>query len=113
LPPGVVAAASRALDLIAAHRDLVTRPLALARAFTAALDLPTAQSPIVSIVVGSAAAALGASDTLRRQGWLVAAIRPPTVPPGTSRLRVTFSAAHTEAQVAALAAAVKPLIAPA
>jgi 8-amino-7-oxononanoate synthase len=65
----------------------------------------------VSIVQGSAARALAASETLRRAGFLVAAIRPPTVPPGTSRLRVTFSAAHTSAQVAALAATVRPLLA--
>jgi 8-amino-7-oxononanoate synthase len=111
LPPGVIAAASRALDLIAADRALATRPLELARAFTAALDLPPAQSPIVSIVIGSATAAVAASDALRQQGLLVAAIRPPTVPAGTSRLRVTFSAGHTAAEVSALAAAVKTLLA--
>jgi 8-amino-7-oxononanoate synthase len=110
LPPGAVAAASRALDLIATDRELVRRPLALAREFTAALGLPPATSPIVSLVQGSAARALAASETLRRAGFLVAAIRPPTVPPGTSRLRVTFSAAHTSAQVAALAAAMRPLV---
>lgn len=111
LPPGVVAAASRALDLIATDRELVNRPLALAREFTTALGLPAATSPIVSIVVGSATRALAASEALRKAGFLVAAIRPPTVPPGTSRLRVTLSAAHTSAQVAALATAIRPLLA--
>jgi len=110
LPPGVVAAASCALDLIANDRDLVRRPLELAREFTAALGLPPATSPIVSLVQGSAENALAASDALRKAGFLVAAIRPPTVPPGTSRLRVTFSAAHSSEQVAALAAAVRPLL---
>jgi 8-amino-7-oxononanoate synthase len=110
LPPGVVAAASRALDLIATDRDLVRRPLKLAREFTAALDLPPAASPIVSLVQGSAENALAASDALRNAGFLVAAIRPPTVPPGTSRLRVTFSAEHSSERVAALAAAVRPLL---
>jgi 8-amino-7-oxononanoate synthase len=61
--------------------------------------------------VGGAARALEASAALREAGFLVAAIRPPTVPPGTSRLRVTLSAAHTPEQVAALAAALRPLLA--
>ena len=111
LPPGVVAAASCALELIATDRELVRRPLKLARRFTAALGLPPAQSPIVSLPQGGAAQALAASDALRAAGFLVVAIRPPTVPPGTSRLRVTFSAEHTEQEVDALAAAVRPLLA--
>jgi 8-amino-7-oxononanoate synthase len=111
LPPGTVAAAIRALDLIAGDSELVRRPLARARELTTALDLPPATSAIVSIVMGSAAHALAASETLRSAGFLVAAIRPPTVPPGTARLRLTFSAAHTQEQVAALVAAVRPLLA--
>jgi 8-amino-7-oxononanoate synthase len=111
LPPGAVAAASRALDLIATERELVRRPLGLARRFTAALGLPPAQSPIVSLPQGSAAQALAASDALRAAGFLVVAIRPPTVPPGGSRLRVTFSAEHSEREVDALAAAVQSLLA--
>jgi 8-amino-7-oxononanoate synthase len=110
LPPGAVAAASRALDLIATDRALVRRPLERARQFTALLGLPPAASPIVAVLQGSAARALAASATLREAGFLVAAIRPPTVPPGTSRLRVTFSAEHTAEQVAAFAAAVRPLL---
>ena len=111
LPPGAVGAASRALDLIATDRGLVRRPLELAQRFTAALGLPPAQSPIVSLPQGSAAQALAASEALLAAGFLVVAIRPPTVPPGTSRLRVTFSAEHTEREVDALAAAVRPLLA--
>jgi 8-amino-7-oxononanoate synthase len=105
-----VAAASRALDLIATEPELVRRPLALAREFTAALKLPPATSPIVALVVGHANRALAASEALRRAGFLVAAIRPPTVPPGTARLRFTFSAGHTSEQVAALAAATRALL---
>jgi 8-amino-7-oxononanoate synthase len=106
LPPGVVAAASRALDLIATDRALVRRPVAHARAFTSALGLAPAASPIVPLVQGAPKRALDASAALRNAGFLVPAIRPPTVPAGTARLRVAFSAAHTEEQVAALAAAV-------
>ena len=59
-------------------------------------------SPIVPIVVGDEDAAVVASAALRERGLLVPAIRPPTVPPGTSRLRISVSARHTGAQVAAL-----------
>jgi 8-amino-7-oxononanoate synthase len=111
LPPGTVAAASRALDLIATDRELVRRPLALARLFTAELGLRAAESPIVSVVIGRAERALRASDGLKLAGFLVPAIRPPTVPAGTSRLRFTFSAAHREERVRALAAAVRPIVA--
>jgi 8-amino-7-oxononanoate synthase len=111
LPPGTVAAASRALDLIATNLDLVRRPVTLARLFTSELGLPAAESPIVSVVLGGAERALRASDELKLAGFLVPAIRPPTVPAGTSRLRFTFSAAHPEERVRALAAAVRPLVA--
>jgi 8-amino-7-oxononanoate synthase len=110
LPPGAVAAASAALEIIQTDRELVRGPLARAQDFTSALGLPSAQSAIVSIVLGSAESALEASDRLRGAGFLVAAIRPPTVPPGTSRLRFAFSAEHSEEQVEALARAVQPIL---
>ncbi len=56
-------------------------------------------SPIVPVVIGDEGAALAASDALLAQGLLVPAIRPPTVAPGTSRLRIALSAAHTDEQV--------------
>lgn len=110
LPPGTVAAAARALEIISSDAALVARPLALARSFTAALGLPLAESAIVPVVLGSAESALAASEALRQAGFLVTAIRPPTVPPGTARLRVTFSGVHSESDVAALASAVRPLL---
>ena len=105
LPPGVVAAASKALEIIATDAALVARPLARARLFTATFDRPRADSAIVALVLGASDRALAASETLCAAGYLVAAIRPPTVPNGTARLRLAFSALHSEADVAALAKA--------
>ena len=58
------------------------------------------------MIVGAAGRALVLSRHLETAGFLVMAIRPPTVPQGTARLRVTLSAVHEEAQVDALAAAI-------
>jgi 8-amino-7-oxononanoate synthase len=110
LPPGTIAAAIAALDFIAANPAYAAQPLANARLFTRALGLPDAASPIVPLIIGDAQAALNASKTLEAAGFLVAAIRPPTVPPGTARLRLTFTAAHTQADIARLADAVKPML---
>lgn len=60
---------------------------------------PGAPSPILPILVGEETAALRASAALLERGLFVPAIRPPTVPAGASRLRVTLSAAHTDVQV--------------
>lgn len=103
LPPASAAAALAALDIVESQPALTALPLAKARAFTAALDLAPAQSPIVPVVIGSAEAALEASARLEAEGFLVVAIRPPTVPEGTARLRIAFSAAHSDADVMRLA----------
>lgn len=111
LPPASAAAALASLDIIERQPALTTLPLAKARAFTDALGLPPAQSPIVPVVIGSAEAALAASARLEAEGFLVVAIRPPTVPEGTARLRIAFSAAHADADVMRLAELVRDLIA--
>jgi 7-keto-8-aminopelargonate synthetase-like enzyme len=67
------------------------------------LELPV-QSAIVPLAVGDPNLAMSLSKQLRANGWHVQAIRPPTVPHGSSRLRLTISAAHTEAQIDALTA---------
>jgi 8-amino-7-oxononanoate synthase len=103
LPPATVAAAIAALDFFARHADYCARPLANARRFTRALGLPDATSPIVPVIVGGATAALELSQKLAAAGFLVTAIRPPTVPEGTARLRVTFSASHRPEHIDRLA----------
>lgn len=94
LPPASVAASSAALAIMKEDDGLVQKPLDNARRFTTVLGRAPAQSPIVPIIVGEAEAALAASAMLEANGYLVVAIRPPTVPPGTARLRFAFSAMH-------------------
>jgi 8-amino-7-oxononanoate synthase len=109
-PPASIAGALAALDIIEADHELTGRPVARARDFTAMLGLPAAQSPIVPVIIGGAGAAMAASRTLQELGFLVVAIRPPTVPEGTARLRIAFTAGHRPEDVAALARAVRPLL---
>jgi 8-amino-7-oxononanoate synthase len=66
---------------------------------------PDTVGTIVPVILGDAARALAVSKALENKGYLVSAIRPPTVPANTARLRVTFSAAHEETQVDGLLAA--------
>jgi 8-amino-7-oxononanoate synthase len=112
LPPACVAAALAALDIIEADPELAGRPLARAQSFTRACDLPLAQSPIVPIVMGSEIAALEAQQILERAGFLAIAIRPPTVPAGTARLRLAFTAGHPDDEIARLAKLVAAKILP-
>jgi 8-amino-7-oxononanoate synthase len=107
LPPANVAAAIAALDIIESDAELRAAPLAKARAFTRLLNLPYATSPIVPIIIGDAAKTLSASRLLEDEGFLVTAIRPPTVPIGTSRLRLAFTAAHPDAEIERLASIIR------
>jgi 8-amino-7-oxononanoate synthase len=111
LPPANVAAAIAALDIIAAEPDRVAAPLTKARRFTTALNLPAAESAIVPIVLGEAGTALAAAADLEAKGLLAVPIRPPTVPEGTARLRIAFTAAHPDEAVDRLAEAVRPWLA--
>jgi 8-amino-7-oxononanoate synthase len=107
LPPPVIAAAIAALDLIARDPAYAAEPLRKARLFTRALSLPDAQSAIVPVIVGATDAALRASVLLSDEGFLVVAIRPPTVPAGTARLRFAFTAQHPDAEIERLADVVR------
>ena len=102
LPAAMVAASIAALELIERNPGYAARPLAKAKVFTRRAGLPEAQSPIVPLIIGDAPAAMRASMLLEDQGFLVAAIRPPTVPEGTSRLRLSFSALTPDAEIARL-----------
>jgi len=110
LPPATVAGAIAALDIIARGGDLVEAPLRKARAFTAAAGLEEAQSPIVPVVLGETSRALEAAQMLERAGFLAVAIRPPSVPEGTARLRLTFTAAHPDQAISKLATLVRGLV---
>jgi 8-amino-7-oxononanoate synthase len=112
LPAAMVAAALAALDLIERDPTYAALPLAKARSFTRRAGLPEAASPIVPLVVGDAEAAIAASRLLEAEGFLVIAIRPPTVPPGTARLRFAFTAQHQDAEIERLAGIVRDRILP-
>ena len=104
LPPAMAAAARAALHVAQQEpwrRQQVLAHVAHFRREATGLGLQLLDSctPIQPMVLGSEAAAVAASDALRAQGLWVPAIRPPTVPAGTSRLRITFSAAHETADV--------------
>jgi 8-amino-7-oxononanoate synthase len=107
LPPSVIASAIAALDIMQANPQLCAAPLAKAQLFTQALGLPQAQSPIVPLVLGDEGRALAASRVLEAAGYLVVAIRPPTVPEGSSRLRLAFSALHRDEDILQLARFIK------
>jgi 8-amino-7-oxononanoate synthase len=106
-PPLAAAALRVSLALIAEQHWRRSHLEALISAFrSAARDLPwkllASQTPIQPLVIGDAAAALAVSDALLERGVLVPAIRPPTVPANTARLRVSLSAAHSMDDVALL-----------
>lgn len=110
LPPAIAAAARAALrvaDAEAWRRERLRSHVQRWRAACAALGLPLAAShtPIQPLIVGDTRRALDISRALLAAGFWVAAIRPPTVPAGAARLRISFSASHRESDVDALAEA--------
>ena len=112
LPPALAAATRASLEVSQREPWRREKVLALAQRLRRALPdvfpaapAGTALSAIQPLVLGESARALAASRLLESRGFLVTAIRPPTVPAGSARLRITLSAAHEEAQVDGLIAA--------
>ena len=104
LPPQVLGAIDASLDMLPAldaERAHVAGLAARFRDEVRALGFDTGASAtqIVPVIVGEPGAALSLSALLEKSGFWVTAIRPPTVPDGTARLRLAFSAAHTSRQV--------------
>jgi 8-amino-7-oxononanoate synthase len=107
LPAGSVAAALAALDVVAQEPWRRENVLALAQRLRygfRALGYPEtpSQTQIVPLVIGEAAAAVAMEKRLKDAGILAKAIRPPTVPQGTSRIRFNLMATHTEKDVEAV-----------
>ena len=110
LPQPVAAAGRKALELIQSESWRRTQLASLIerfrrRARDAQVPLGRSPTPIQPIVLGSESAVLGAQRELEAAGLLAVAVRPPTVPKGTARLRVTLTAAHTEEEIDRLAEA--------
>ncbi len=104
VPSSLAAAVTAAVTVVRAEPERRTRVRALSRnvrdrLIRMGLSLPEGDSPIVPIVLGSESSALVAANALRDRGLLSLAVRPPTVPKGSSRLRVTLSCDHTDAEV--------------
>ncbi|AKX53500.1 8-amino-7-oxononanoate synthase [Thiopseudomonas alkaliphila] len=103
-PPAVACASLKSLELIQTEgwrREHLNQLIAQFRATLIAANIPLMNShtPIQPVVVGDSAQAMQLSAKLREQGIIVGAIRPPTVPAGSARLRITLTAAHTTEQV--------------
>ena len=114
LPAPVAAAAVAALDLLEEDTAPVERLRGLVARFRqrcAAPGLGDSRTAIQPVVLGEAADVLRASASLLERGFWVPAIRPPTVPQGTSRLRISLSAAHEEGDIDALATALDECVA--
>lgn len=116
-PPMLAAALLESLKQIAAgqsRRETLRRHMEALRNGLSSLphwQLMPSDTPIQPLLIGENAQALAVSRQLQEQGLLVPAIRTPTVPKGSARLRISLSAAHTEAEVARLVAAIRTLAA--
>jgi 8-amino-7-oxononanoate synthase len=111
-PPPVLGAIDAALDLVptmhAERAHLATQAQRVRTAFTAlGIDTAASTTHILPALVGDAAQAMALAAALRDRGVLAIAIRPPTVPAGTSRIRFALSAVHGEAAVDALITAMR------
>jgi 8-amino-7-oxononanoate synthase len=115
LPSSVLSAATSAIDLVstmheARHRLRAMSVLLRQTLRSSGLHVLGVDSPIIAIVLGTEQAALELSGRLGAAGIFVPAIRPPTVPPGTSRLRISLSAEHTDIQLYQLQSALLELL---
>ncbi len=126
LAPPIAAAARRALALVQEEPQRRHRLAALARRLREALQHPAPPpsagwpgglqdaeasflTPIIPVIVGEARSAVELSRVLQQEGFLVPAIRPPSVPPGTARLRISLTAGHSDEDIQALAQALQRL----
>ncbi len=115
LPPAACAAALAALDVLEGEPQRRERLDALAARMRAGLEaigfpMKGVVAPIFPVILGEESRAVEASRRLRERGWFVRAIRPPTVPRGTSRLRVSLTAGHTPEQVDGFLGALREVV---
>ncbi|MBX2859695.1 MAG: 8-amino-7-oxononanoate synthase [Vampirovibrio sp.] len=119
LPPSVIAANKKALEVVQSESSLNERlwqnihlmHTGLCDILSSANLPESPASGIFPVIIGDSAKTLVVCDDLLSRGFFVKAIRPPTVPEGTARLRITLSAAHTQSQIQSLLLALKDCIA--
>ncbi|AUN40435.1 8-amino-7-oxononanoate synthase [Tsukamurella tyrosinosolvens] len=111
LAPAAVAAADAALAELRGDPALAGRVLSRARAVAAGIGAPEPTSAVVSLVLGEPERAVAARDACAAQGVQVGCFRPPSVPEGTSRLRITVRADLTDADVATAVGAIRAAVA--
>jgi len=109
LPPSILASAIKSLEIIKRKKTLVNKPLDNAKLFCKLAGLPEPESSIITIILKSENKAIEASELLEKYGYYISAIRPPTVPVNTSRLRLTFSASHQKKDIKNLSKLIKNL----
>jgi 8-amino-7-oxononanoate synthase len=112
LPPSLVSGISQALALVQADQWRRDRLCAASRLFRSLLgkagfEVGAGDSPIVPVIVGDNATALRFSSALAEEGIAAVAIRPPTVPDGTARIRFSLSAVHTDEELSDAAACIR------
>ena len=113
LPPPVVAAVDAALDIVEREPERRARLAALSATLRERLRalgfaIPPGEGPIIPVIAGTSERALAWSRGLLERGVFVQAIRPPTVPDGTARLRVTLMATHSDEDLAHAVASLPP-----
>jgi 8-amino-7-oxononanoate synthase len=111
-PPAIAEATRTSLKLIQSEEWRREKLRTLIKRFRdgaeqLGLELMASETPIQPLLIGEAGEALALSKRLEQLGILISAIRPPTVPDGTARLRITFSAAHSEEHVDRLLSALE------
>ena len=117
LPPACAAAALAALRIVIDEPERRQRLMRMARYVRSELsamgyNCGDSASPIIPVLFWDAADALRAAETLADRGLFLPAIRPPTVPPHTARLRISLMATHTDAHIERLLTAMRSLEAP-
>jgi 7-keto-8-aminopelargonate synthetase-like enzyme len=117
LPPAAVGAASAAIDIVRREPDRRARLFANARRLHAGIAesgiaMPAVESPILPVVLGDERRTMAACERLLERGVFAQGIRPPTVAPGTCRLRVTLMATHTDEQIDRALAAFRDVLSP-
>ena len=111
LPPAACAASLEALKIIEQEPELIAKLWANIEYFGTRYQVPgTRNSPIIPIIIGNAEKTIEISQMLLEKNIFVSAIRPPTVPQGESRLRITISATHQKEEIECLASSLRALI---